>query len=82
MRISLFILGVFAAPLRHRTILGVPITTWAPVPPIVGSQHLNNVWPPLAGLAETVGPILRTSRCQDHIRRLSTPGVIPIEELL
>jgi hypothetical protein len=52
MRNFVFILSVFAAlvcfekPLRRKTMRGVPITiSGREEPRIVGSQHLNNVWP-------------------------------------
>jgi hypothetical protein len=49
-------------------VLGAPITTWAAVPRIAGSQHFNNVWPLSAGLAGRVHPA-RTGRPIRDIRR-------------
>ena len=66
MRFSLFILGVFVAV----------VCAEGPAE----AQNFNNVWPPRAGLAGTVGPIRCTSPHRDYIYRLSTGGAILLSD--
>jgi len=79
MRLSPFILGVFAAasalknPLRRKAAGGAPTTTpGTAARRIAGSQRSNNAWPTCAGSAGTVDPV-RTRPRRSHVRQIG-PG--------
>jgi len=88
MRISLFILGVFAALVCFEKPATAQNYPWCAYYDMgtgatnCGFAISQQCLAAVSGVGGNCGPNPAYQSCQDHIRRLSTPGVIPIEELL